>query len=447
MADPIFERYKEALRAGHVAALRGRLDDALAQYRVAAAIAPDRPLPHLGIAEVLLRLGRTADALAACQTALARAPGDAATVELESRIHEASGDRAAAAASLDRLVALLVDGDRPDAALAAAMRARDLDASPERVRRVEDLERAWLASGGTLPLVTPAAALASIVAAPPPATRLVSVAPPGAHPVPDAGATPAEGTVGAADVTAGTGEARAEADEAPAPGAMVGEAPEAAEAAPTEPVTSTGPEPAALAEAPGEPAETGNPAEPGAPTGTGPGLPAAPALAESAPELAKSAPELAEAAPAEAAPAEATPGEATSGANDRPAGDVVGTGSGPRDTAASSFRDVAAAEELSVAAERRSASGDPAEAARLHVRAADAYLAIDAVAPAFEECLLALAVAPGDVDVHLAIARVHAASGRRDRAEATIGLLERLLALDGDEASLARAAAARQAMR
>ena len=432
MADPIFERYKEALRAGHVAALRGRLDDALAQYRVAAAIAPDRPLPHLGIAEVLLRLGRTADALAACQTALARAPGDAATVELESRIHEASGDRAAAAASLDRLVALLVDGDRPDAALAAALRARDLDASPERVRRVEDLERAWLASGGTLPLVTPVAALASIVAAPPPATRPVPVAPPGAHPVLDAGAAPAEGTVGAADVTAGTAEARAEADEAPAPGAMVGEAPEAAEAAPTEPVTSTGPEPAALAEAPGEPAETGNPAEPGAPTGTGPGIPAAP--------------ELAEAAPAEATPGEATPGEPAE-ANDRPAGDVVGTGSGPRDTAASSFRDVAAAEELSVAAERRSASGDPAEAARLHVRAADAYLAIDAVAPAFEECLLALAVAPGDVDVHLAIARVHAASGRRDRAEATIGLLERLLALDGDEASLARAAAARQAMR
>ncbi len=432
MADPIFERYKEALRAGHVAALRGRLDDALAQYRVAAAIAPDRPLPHLGIAEVLLRLGRTADALAACQTALARAPGDAATVELESRIHEASGDRAAAAASLDRLVALLVDGDRPDAALAAAMRARDLDAIPERVRRVEDLERAWLASGGTLPLVTPVAALASIVAAPPPATRPVPVAPPGAHPVLDAGAAPAEGTVGAADVTAGTAEARAEADEAPAPGAMVGEAPEAAEAAPTEPVTSTGPEPAALAEAPGEPAETGNPAEPGAPTGTGPGIPAAP--------------ELAEAAPAEATPGEATPGEPAE-ANDRPAGDVVGTGSGPRDTAASSFRDVAAAEELSVAAERRSASGDPAEAARLHVRAADAYLAIDAVAPAFEECLLALAVAPGDVDVHLAIARVHAASGRRDRAEATIGLLERLLALDGDEASLARAAAARQAMR
>ena len=41
-----YERYKEALRRGHVAALRGRLDDRVDAYREAAAIAPDRALPH-----------------------------------------------------------------------------------------------------------------------------------------------------------------------------------------------------------------------------------------------------------------------------------------------------------------------------------------------------------------------------------------------------------------
>ena len=36
MSDALYERYKDALRRGHVAALRGRLDEALAAYREAA---------------------------------------------------------------------------------------------------------------------------------------------------------------------------------------------------------------------------------------------------------------------------------------------------------------------------------------------------------------------------------------------------------------------------
>ena len=55
MPDPIFERYKEALKAGHVAVLRGRSDEAIAHYREAAEIAPDRPLPHTSLGGVLLR--------------------------------------------------------------------------------------------------------------------------------------------------------------------------------------------------------------------------------------------------------------------------------------------------------------------------------------------------------------------------------------------------------
>ena len=58
MVDPIFERYKEALKAGHLAVLRGRADEAIGHYREAAEIAPERPLPHTSLAGVLLREGR-----------------------------------------------------------------------------------------------------------------------------------------------------------------------------------------------------------------------------------------------------------------------------------------------------------------------------------------------------------------------------------------------------
>ena len=47
MSDAVYERYKEALRRGHVAAERGRFDAALAAYANAAGLAPDRALYRL----------------------------------------------------------------------------------------------------------------------------------------------------------------------------------------------------------------------------------------------------------------------------------------------------------------------------------------------------------------------------------------------------------------
>jgi len=44
MTEALYERYKEALRRGHVASLRGRPEAALAAYVEAATIAPV-PLP------------------------------------------------------------------------------------------------------------------------------------------------------------------------------------------------------------------------------------------------------------------------------------------------------------------------------------------------------------------------------------------------------------------
>ena len=81
MARPLFEQYKDALRRGHVALLGGELDAALAAYREAAELVPDRPLPHASLGTVLARLGRRDDALTAFDHALELAPADDATLK------------------------------------------------------------------------------------------------------------------------------------------------------------------------------------------------------------------------------------------------------------------------------------------------------------------------------------------------------------------------------
>jgi tetratricopeptide (TPR) repeat protein len=76
LSEALYERYKDALRRGHLATLRGRHDAALAAYVEAATIAPERALPHTSIGTVSLRVGRPADALTAFDHALDRAPND-----------------------------------------------------------------------------------------------------------------------------------------------------------------------------------------------------------------------------------------------------------------------------------------------------------------------------------------------------------------------------------
>ena len=76
MARPLFEQYKDALRRGHLALLGDELEAALAAYREAASLVPDRPLPHTSIGGVLERLQRPAEALAAYDLAVALAPDD-----------------------------------------------------------------------------------------------------------------------------------------------------------------------------------------------------------------------------------------------------------------------------------------------------------------------------------------------------------------------------------
>ncbi len=134
MSEALYERYKDALRRGHVAALRGRHDVALDAYGEASQLAPDRALPYVGIAGVLTRLGHDSEALAAYDAALDRAPTDEAALRGRADLLAKAGDRIGAAATLDRLATSLEGAGRLADATDAARRALELAES--RGRRV-----------------------------------------------------------------------------------------------------------------------------------------------------------------------------------------------------------------------------------------------------------------------------------------------------------------------
>ena len=126
MSEALYERYKDALRRGHIATQRGRLEDALDAYGEAARIAPDRALPYIGIGSVLDRLGKTNEALNAYDRALERSSTDETALRGRVDVLLTLGDRVGAAETLDRLAAVLDAAGRPADALDAAGRALDL---------------------------------------------------------------------------------------------------------------------------------------------------------------------------------------------------------------------------------------------------------------------------------------------------------------------------------
>jgi tetratricopeptide (TPR) repeat protein len=133
----LYERYKDALRRGHVAALRGRNEAAIDAYGEAASIAPDRALPHASIGGILARMDRLDDAVAAYDRALALAPRDEAALRGLAEVHVRTGRRADAAAVLDRLADGLDAGGRLADATDAARRALELAESRDRRTQVE----------------------------------------------------------------------------------------------------------------------------------------------------------------------------------------------------------------------------------------------------------------------------------------------------------------------
>jgi tetratricopeptide (TPR) repeat protein len=139
MTEPRFEQYKEALRQGHMAAMRGRLDVAAAAYRDAARIAPDRALPYVGLGGVLARLGRATEALDAYTAALERAPADEGAIRGRADMLATVGRPAEAADSLDRLATILERDDRIADACDVARQALELAESRARRRHLESL--------------------------------------------------------------------------------------------------------------------------------------------------------------------------------------------------------------------------------------------------------------------------------------------------------------------
>lgn len=139
MSDNDFERYKAALKAGHVALLRERLPEALEHYVAASEIAPDRPLPYASQGQVLFRLGRTADALTAYARALGRAPRDEASLAGRAEALLAAGRKREASEVLERLAEVQVETDRLPEGLTTMRRALELHKTKRRRTRVQAL--------------------------------------------------------------------------------------------------------------------------------------------------------------------------------------------------------------------------------------------------------------------------------------------------------------------
>jgi tetratricopeptide (TPR) repeat protein len=149
--EALYERYKSALRIGHIAAVRGRHEAAVAAYAGAAALAPDRPLPHTSMGRALLRLDRVEEALAAFEMALRIAPRDEAGLTGRADALILAGRPAEAAGVLDLLAETQqADGRLPDAC-DTARRALELAESRARRRHLEALVaelRSWPAERG-----------------------------------------------------------------------------------------------------------------------------------------------------------------------------------------------------------------------------------------------------------------------------------------------------------
>lgn len=148
MTDDLYERYKEALRVGHVAVLRGALGEASEAYRTAASIAPSRALPHTSLGGVLLRLGHLEGALVEFGSAVARAPHDEGALLGQAEALTIAGQPVDAAVALDHVSEVQEAAGRLPEAADTLRRAMELEESAERSRRQRGLLRQIRLSDG-----------------------------------------------------------------------------------------------------------------------------------------------------------------------------------------------------------------------------------------------------------------------------------------------------------
>ncbi len=135
MTETLFERYKEALRAGHVAALRGRLEEAAAAYREAISITGDRAVPRTALGGVQLRLGDPQGALEAFDGALAVEPDGDASLLGRAQALVVLRRTAEAALVYDQLAGIRFEQARLSDAAEAARRALAIEPNDERRAR------------------------------------------------------------------------------------------------------------------------------------------------------------------------------------------------------------------------------------------------------------------------------------------------------------------------
>jgi tetratricopeptide (TPR) repeat protein len=148
MTDDLYERYKEALRTGHVAVLRGSPEEALAAYQLAAQLAPSRALPHTSLGGVYMRLGHLEDALTEFAAAVAISGRDEGALLGQAEALAATGMRSDAAAALDRVAEIQEAGGRLPEAADTLRRAVELEEAPARIRRQRALLREIRFSAG-----------------------------------------------------------------------------------------------------------------------------------------------------------------------------------------------------------------------------------------------------------------------------------------------------------
>jgi tetratricopeptide (TPR) repeat protein len=141
--DPV--GYREALRRGHVAVLRGRPREAIGHYEEAGRLAGSRPLPYSAMASIYLQLRQPREAIDAFDEALRRAPNDVVSLRGKADALESEGNVAEAAALARRAdevegMARFTSGKVSDDS-----ELRDLDAqvaAGDQARTAEDFDRA-----------------------------------------------------------------------------------------------------------------------------------------------------------------------------------------------------------------------------------------------------------------------------------------------------------------
>lgn len=133
MSEALFDQYKAALRRGHLAAISGRLEEALDAYGEAGRLVPERALPLASRGTVLHRLDRWPEAAEAFDVALRVSPDDEATLRARAAAREERRMRSGAAEDYERLALVLDVAGRGPEAIEAATKAVALESTPARV--------------------------------------------------------------------------------------------------------------------------------------------------------------------------------------------------------------------------------------------------------------------------------------------------------------------------